>query len=389
MKTIDQIKITNKKVFLRVDFNVPLKGGEVADDTRIRSTLPTIRYAQQQGARVILASHLGRPKGERRPEFSLAPVARRLGTLLGQEVSLAPDCIGPEVEAMVDNLAPGQVLLLENLRFHPGETENSPEFAQALARLAEVYVNDAFAVCHRAHASVVGVPALLEEKAAGFLLAREVRYLSRLVSAPESPVSMVVGGAKVSTKIGVLRNLLPKLDKLLIGGAMANTFLKAQGFKTGRSFVEEEFLEEARRILQEAETAGVKVYLPLDVVVAEDKEGSWVETVSIRDVPAVKAIYDIGPQTIKYFAQALKGQGTIVFNGPLGLFENEIFAQGTFQLARIIATSNAVTICGGGDTLRALKQAGVATAYSYLSTGGGAFLEFLEGKSLPGIEVLN
>ncbi len=388
MKIIDQLNLSGKRVLIRVDFNVPLKEGRVADDTRLRASLPTIRYAQGAKAKVILCSHLGRPKGERRPEFSLAPVAKRLSELLGQEVKFAPDCIGPEVEKMIKELKEGEVLLLENLRFHKGETKNDPEFAKALAKLAEVYVNDAFAVSHRAHASVVGVTEYITECAAGFCLAREIKYLSQLLTSPVKPVAAVIGGAKVSTKIGLLTNLLPKIDKLFIGGAMANTFLKALGLEVGRSFYEEEYLEEARRVLAEAERAGVKVYLPVDVIVAESQESTAGEAVSIKEIPSDKAVYDLGPETTSYFAEALSQMGTIVLNGPMGLFENPAFAKATVTLARRIAASNAVTIAGGGDTLRALREAGVATAFSYLSTGGGAFLEFLEGKTLPGVAAL-
>ncbi|NPA48735.1 MAG: phosphoglycerate kinase [Thermodesulfobacteria bacterium] len=388
MKVIDQLDIAGRQVFIRVDYNVPLKDGEVADDTRLRATLPTLRYAISQGAKLILASHLGRPKGQRVPELSLAPVARRLSSLIGQEVKFAPDCIGEEVEAMAAELKEGEVLLLENLRFHPGETKNDPEFARALARLAEVYVNDAFAVCHRAHASVVGIVEYVETCGAGFLLAREVKYLTSLLEAPQKPVALVIGGAKVSSKIGVLRNLLPRMDKLLIGGAMANTFLVADGFQVGTSFYEEEFVEEAKEILDAAEARGVKVYLPVDVVVAEDKDAREGQNVCIFEVPKEGAIFDIGEETRKLFSAALQGMGTIVWNGPLGLFENPAFARGTTEVARAAAATNAVTIGGGGDTLRALKNAGVKRAFTYLSTGGGAFLEFLEGKELPGIAAL-
>ncbi len=388
MKTITELKLAQRPTLIRVDYNVPLKDGAVADDTRLRATLPTLRYALEQKARVILASHLGRPKGKRVPELSLAPVAKRLAELLGQEVKFAPDCIGPEVEKMVAELAPGEVLLLENLRFHEGETKNDPEFAKALARLAEVYVNDAFAVCHRAHASVVGVVAYVSECGAGFLLAREIKYLTTLLESPQKPVALVIGGAKVSTKVGVLRNLLTRIDKLLIGGAMANTFLVAEGLKVGTSFYEEEFVEEAKAVLDEAESRGVKVYLPVDVVVARDKEAEKGENVCVYEIPEDQGVYDIGKETRKLYAAALEGMGTIVWNGPLGLFENPAFAKGTAKVARKAAATNAVTIAGGGDTLRALKNAGVKRAFSYLSTGGGAFLEFLEGKELPGIAAL-
>ncbi len=388
MKTIDQLDIVGKRVFIRVDYNVPLKDGEVADDTRLRATLPTLRYAIEQGAKLVLASHLGRPKGQRVPELSLAPVARRLSSLLGKEIKFAPDCIGEEVEALAQGLGPGEVLLLENLRFHPGETKNDPEFAKALARLAEVYVNDAFAVCHRAHASVVGIVEHVESCGAGFLLAREIKYLSNLLEAPERPVALVIGGAKVSTKLGVLRNLLPRIDKLLIGGAMANTFLVAEGLQVGASFFEEDLVDEAKAVLDAAEAQGVKVYLPVDAVVAKDQEAKEGKNVCIFEIPQEGIIFDIGKETRKLFAAALGGMGTIVWNGPLGFFENPTFAKGTTKVARAAAAGNAITIAGGGDTLRALRNAGVKRSFTYLSTGGGAFLEFLEGKELPGIAAL-
>ncbi|OAG27119.1 phosphoglycerate kinase [Thermodesulfatator autotrophicus] len=388
MKTIEQLPISEKRVFIRVDYNVPLENGQIADDTRLRATLSTLKYALSQKAKIILASHLGRPKGKKVPELSLAPVAEKLSELLGQEVKFAPDCIGEEVEKMAFALAPGEVLLLENLRFHPGETQNDPEFAKALAKLAEVYVNDAFAVCHRAHASVVGVPSYVNECGAGFLLAREIEYLSSLLENPQRPFALVIGGAKVSTKVGVLMNLLPRLDKLLIGGAMANTFLVADGQKVGASFYENEYVEEAKKILTAAQEQGVKVYLPVDLIVATDKDAKEGKNVNLFEIPEDKAAFDIGKETRKLFAEALNGVGTIVWNGPLGLFENPAFAKGTIKVARKAAAQNAITMAGGGDTLRALKQAGISRAFSYLSTGGGAFLEFLEGKKLPGIEAL-
>ncbi|WP_456371020.1 phosphoglycerate kinase [Thermodesulfatator atlanticus] len=388
MKIIDEIPVAERRVFLRVDYNVPLKEGRVADDSRLRATFPTIKYALSQRAKIILASHLGRPKGKRVPELSLAPVAQRLAELLEQEVKFAPDCVGEEVEELVSTLKPGEILLLENLRFHEGETKNDPEFAKALARLADVYVNDAFAVCHRAHASVVGITEYVETCGAGYLLAREVKYLSSFLENPQKPAALVIGGAKVSTKIGLLMNLLPRIDKLIIGGAMANTFLIAEGFSLGTSFYEEEHLEEARKILSAAQEKGVKVYLPVDLVVANSKEDKKGENVSIFELPDDMAAFDIGKETRKLFARALSGLGTIVWNGPLGLFENPAFAKGTIKVARKVAAENAITMAGGGDTLRALKEAGVSRAFSYLSTGGGAFLEFLEGKVLPGIAAL-
>ncbi len=388
MKIIDQLDLSGKKVLIRVDFNVPIKEGIVADDTRLRATLPTIKYVKDAGAKVVLCSHLGRPKGEKKSEFSLAPVAKHLSELLGEEVKFVPDCIGEEVEKAVESLLPGQVLLLENLRFYKGETKNDPDFSKALARLADIYINDAFAVSHRSHASVVGIVEYVKECAAGFCLSREIKYLSQLLTSPVRPVAAVIGGAKVSTKIGVLTNLISKIDKLLIGGAMANTFLKALGLEIGRSFCEIDYLEEVFKVLGEAERKGVKVYLPLDVVVGDSPESSWGEVIPVDRIPPDKGIYDLGPKSIAYFSDAIFQMGTIVLNGPMSVFENEAFARATMALSRKIAASNAITIAGGGDTLRALKEAGVKTSFSYLSTGGGAFLEFLEGKTLPGIAAL-
>ncbi|QJA05274.1 phosphoglycerate kinase [Thermosulfurimonas marina] len=387
MRDLTALEVSGKRVLVRVDYNVPLAEGRVADDTRIRASLSTIRWLKEKGAKIILCSHLGRPKGVRVPEMSLRPVAERLSELLGSPVKFVEDCVGEAVEREVQNLKEGEVLLLENLRFHEGETKNDPAFAEALARLAEVYINDAFSVSHRAHASVVGVPERVAEKAAGFQLKREVDYLSRALEAPERPLVAVVGGAKISGKIEVLRNLLSRVDKLLIGGAMANTFLASQGFSLGRSLVEETELETAREILLAAREQGVKVYLPVDLVVAasEEEEG---EEVPVSEVPEDKAAYDIGEETVALFVDALSGAGTIIWNGPLGLFERPAFAYGTIAVARAMAAENGLTLAGGGDTLAALKAAGVSSAFSYLSTGGGAFLEFLEGKKLPGLKAL-
>ncbi|RUM88361.1 MAG: phosphoglycerate kinase [Thermodesulfatator sp.] len=387
MKDIKTLEVSGKRVLVRVDYNVPLSEGQVTDDTRIRASLPTLRWLREKEARVILCSHLGRPKGQRVPEMSLRPVAERLAELLGTPVKFVEDCIGEAVEKEVQALQQGEVLLLENLRFHKGETKNDPEFAEALARLAEVYVNDAFSVSHRAHASVVGVPQRLKEKAAGFQLKREVDYLSRALESPERPLVAVAGGAKISGKIEVLNNLLSRVDKLLIGGAMANTFLASQGLSLGRSLVEETELETAREILLAARERGVKVYLPVDLVVAESQEEEG-EEVPVNRVPESKAAYDIGEETVALFTRALSRAGTILWNGPLGLFEKPAFAKGTVAVARAIAAENALTLAGGGDTLAAIKAAGVTHAFSYLSTGGGAFLEFLAGKELPGLKAL-
>ncbi len=388
LKDLSTLEVSGKRVLVRVDYNVPLSEGRVVDDTRIRVSLPTIRYLTEKGAKVILCSHLGRPKGERKPEFSLRPVAEKLSELLGRPVAFAEDCVGEVAEKAVEALQPGEVLLLENLRFHKGETKNDPAFAEALARLAEVYINDAFSVSHRAHASVVGVPERVSEKAAGFQLKKEIDYLSKALEAPERPFVAVIGGAKISGKIEVLRNLISRVDKLIIGGAMANTFLVAEGFRLGKSLVEEEEIETAREVLLSASHRGVKVYLPVDLVVAKSEDEEEGEEVPVDSVPEGAAAYDIGEETVALFAEALSGAGTIVWNGPLGLFEKPAFAYGTMAIARAIATENGLTLAGGGDTLAAIKMAGVSRAFSYLSTGGGAFLEFLEGKELPGVAAL-
>lgn len=389
-KTIRDIDVAGKKVLVRVDYNVPLdKSGAITDDTRIVATLPTLKYLLEQRAAVILAAHLGRPKGKPAPEFSLAPVAKRLAQLLGRDVQLAGDCVGPAVEAMAGELKPGQVLLLENLRFHGEEEKNDPVFSQKLASLAEVFVNDAFGVSHRAHASVEGVTKYLPA-VAGFLMEKEVAFLGRAVGAPEHPYVAIIGGAKVSDKIEVIANLLTKVDVLIIGGGMANTFLAAQGLATGKSLVEADKLELARGLLADAKKRGVKLLLPDDVVVADrfaaDAEA---KVVDVKAIPDGWMALDIGPASSKVFAGALAGAKLIVWNGPMGVFEMDAFAKGTEAVARAVADSGAVTIVGGGDSIAAVEKAGVQAKISHISTGGGASLEFLEGKLLPGIAAIN
>ncbi len=385
-KTIRDVPVMGKRVLVRVDFNVPLEGGEVRDDTRIVAALPTIRYLMDEKARVILASHLGRPKGKPTPEFSLRPVAKRLGELLGAPVAFANDCVGPEAEAAVAALLPGQVLMLENLRFHAEEEANDPEFSRKLAALADLYVNDAFGTAHRAHASTAGVAAYLPA-VAGFLMEKEIDYLSRALENPKRPFVAILGGAKISDKIGVVKNLLGKVDRLLIGGGMANTFLKAQGYDVAASLVEEDSVAVAQELL--AQGAG-KILLPTDAVVADafaaDAEA---KTVPVGQVPAGWRILDIGPETVKAFSKALRGAKTVVWNGPMGVFEFPRFAEGTFAIAHALAKlPGAVTIIGGGDSAAAVEQAGVADKVSHVSTGGGASLEFLEGRTLPGVAAL-
>ncbi len=388
-KTVRDIDVRGKRVLVRVDFNVPLETqtARVLDDARIRASLPTIAYLQEQGARIVLCSHLGRPKG-RDESLSLAPVARRLSELLGRHVPLAPDCVGPETEAMVASLGPGDVLLLENVRFHPEEEKNDPEFARALARLADVFVNDAFAAAHRAHASTAGVAAYLPA-VAGLLMEREIANLSRALE-PERPFAAVIGGAKISTKIGVLHNLLQRADRLLLGGGMANTFLKAEGFPVGDSLVEDDYLEEARRLMAEARERGVRLLLPSDVIVADRVAAdAGTRRVSVREVPAGWHIVDIGDTTLDVFARALEDCRTVVWNGPVGIMEIEPFARGSRRLAKIIAgLKGAVTIVGGGETAAVVEALGLVDSFTHVSTGGGATLEFLEGKELPGIAVL-
>jgi phosphoglycerate kinase len=384
-KTIEDIDVKGKRVLVRVDFNVPLDQGRVADDTRIRAALPTIQYLMEQGARVILMSHLGRPKGKVRDELRLPPVAERLSELLDRPVAMAVDCVGEEVETAVDRLSPGDVLLLENLRFHPGEEANDPEFINQLASLGEIYVNDAFGTAHRAHASTEGVAHRLPA-VAGFLMEKELNFLGRALESPEHPFVAILGGAKISDKIGVVDNLLGKVDLLLIGGGMANTFLKAQGYQVGQSLVEEESLPLARELLGKA---GRRLILPVDVVVADrfDAEAQS-KTVSVEEVPEEWRILDIGPATVERFAQELYTAKTVVWNGTMGVAEFPRFAAGTQAIIEMLAESQATTIVGGGDTAAAVQQSGMAEKMTHVSTGGGASLELLEGKSLPGVAAL-
>ena len=387
--SVRDLNLKGKRVFLRVDFNVPLAEGKVTDDTRITASLPTIEHMRQQGARIIACSHLGRPKGKRKPDMSLKPVAVRLGELMGAPVAFADDCIGPEAEQKSAALKDGEVLLLENLRYHAEEEANDENFSRALAKLGEVYVNDAFGSAHRAHASTVGVTRFLEKSAAGLLMEKELTYLGKAVANPDHPYVAVLGGAKVSDKIEVIENLLKLVDSLIIGGGMAYTFLRARGIRVGKSLVEEDKLELARRLLDDAAQRKVALLLPLDHKVADKIDPAAVASVvGLNDIPDDKMALDIGPKTVEAFSSALRKAKTIVWNGPLGVFECPPFAEGTLAIARAIAGSSAVSIVGGGDSIAAVQQAGLAGKMSHISTGGGASLEFLGGRKLPGVEAL-
>ena len=388
--SVDQLDLAGKRVFLRVDLNVPLEDGRVAEDTRIRAVVPTIEHCLKAGASVILASHLGRPGGTVDPRYSLAPVAARLAELLGRPVPLLPDCAGPEVEAAAAALTPGDIVLLENLRFNPGEEANDPEFARRLAALAEVYVDDAFAAAHRAHASTEGIARFLRPAAAGLLMARELEALGRIFERPERPVAAVLGGAKVSDKLALVEHLLTRVDALLVGGGMAFTFLAALGYGVGRSLLEADRLEEARGILARARSLGVRVRLPVDVVAAPSPDSAdGIRTVGVREIPDELMGLDIGPLTVAQFGAALQGAKTVVWNGPMGVFEKPAFAAGTLGVARAVAGCGAFSVIGGGDTIAAVRQGGVIDRIGYISTAGGAFLEFLEGRVLPGVAALD
>ncbi|HWR37921.1 MAG TPA: phosphoglycerate kinase [Patescibacteria group bacterium] len=389
-KNLQDVHVGHKKVLVRVDYNVPMdKAGNITDDTRIRATLPTIEYLLSKNAAVILASHLGRPKGKPNPEFSLAPVAKRLSQLLfDKEVLMAPDCVGAATEEMAKALQPGQILLLENLRFHAEEEGNDPDFAKQLAGLAEILVNDAFGVSHRAHASVHGITQYIPA-VSGFLMDKELLFLGNAVSNPERPFVAIIGGAKVSDKIGVIENLLGKVDTLIIGGGMANTFLAAQGYQLGKSLVEGDKLELARQLIESAKTKQVNLLLPEDVAVADKfAADAQRKVVSVDQIPAEWMALDIGPATEEKFAKALAGAKTVVWNGPMGVFEFDAFAVGTEAVAKAVAASGAKSVVGGGDSVAALEKLKLSGKITHISTGGGASLELLEGKVLPGIAAL-
>ena len=389
-RCVDQIDVKNKRVFLRADFNVPLDGDtHITDDRRIRSSLPTINYLIDEGARVILASHLGRPKGAPDARYSMAPVAKRLSRLLSKDVHYTGELVGPAVEREIERLKPGEIFLLENLRFDKGEEANDLEFSKKLANLADVYVNDAFGAAHRSHASVVGITQFVRELSIGFLMKKEVSYLKGAITNPTRPLVAILGGGKVSSKLGVISNLHEKVDKMIIGGGMAFTFYRAMGLETGRSLVEENLVEMAREMLNRSRERNVKFYLPMDCVVAESREpNAPTKIVPYQEIPPGWIALDIGPASVKLFSEVLENAKTILWNGPMGVFEEDAFSRGTFAMAHSVGNCYALTIMGGGDTALAVHRAGESDNMTFISTGGGAALELLEGKELPGLSVI-
>ena len=385
---ISDLDLRDRRVFMRVDFNVPLADGQITDDSRIQAALPSIRYVIEKDGKLVLASHLGRPKGKPDPKYSLKPVATCLGELLRTPVRFAPDCVGPEVEQMVSVLLRGGVLLLENLRFHAEEEKNDPEFAKQLAKLCDVYVNDAFGAAHRAHASTAGIAAYVKQAAAGFLMQKEIESLTHALTSAEKPYVAIVGGAKISDKIELIESCLNIANSILIGGAMAYTFLRARGIATGKSVVERDKIDLAKDLLAKAAAKNVSLELPVDHVVAPSPESTNSRVTSVTDTPPGEMGLDIGPETIRGFSGIIRQAKTVVWNGPMGVFENPKFAEGTFAIARAVADSKAFSIVGGGDSAAAVAESGVASKITHISTGGGASLEFLSGQKLPGVEVL-
>jgi phosphoglycerate kinase len=392
IRYIDQLKdIKGKKVFIRVDFNVPQdEKGNITEDTRIAGAVPTIKYAVDQGAKVVLASHLGRPKGEKKPKYTMSPATKRLSQLLGKKVIQAPDCFGPDVDKLIGAMKPGDVVMLENVRFYSGEEKNDQDFARQLLNDCEIYVNDAFAVSHRAHASVEAITKMVPTIAAGFLMKNEMSFFDKAMSNPVRPLVAILGGAKVSGKLEVLETLVNKVDKIVIGGGMAFTFLKAMGYGVGKSLVEDELIPTAKKIMDKAKKKKVTFYLPVDCVVANAFEATATNFVTtVQEIPEGWMALDIGPASATLFAETLRDAKTVIWNGPMGVFEMDAFCRGTFAVAEAVANCYATTVIGGGDTDAAVNKAGVAAKVSYISTGGGAFLELLEGKILPGVKALD